>query len=78
MTGRKFYKTVLRVEVLSEDQLGWGDLSDVHHAITEGNCSGSVKEVSRKELTGLQAAKELGRQGSEPGFFGLDDKGEEV
>jgi hypothetical protein len=38
-----FYRTVLKVEVLSEEPLdNVDDLSAVAYAITDGDCSGSV------------------------------------
>jgi hypothetical protein len=76
---RKFYKTVIRVEVLSEDPVSFGEtLSGVDYAITEGDCSGKVKVVSQKTITPKQAAKELIKHGSDPAFFQLTETGEEV
>lgn len=36
----KFYRTVIQVEVLSEDPFECTDLGEVNYAIAEGDCSG--------------------------------------
>ena len=77
MTNRKFYKTVIQVEVLSEDPFEWEDLSDVCYAITEGDCSGKVEEIARKEINGKECARRLIQQESDPGFFHLTEDGED-
>ena len=73
--GRKFYKTLIQVEVLSEKPLEWDTLGDVNYAITQGECSGKVTEVSSETLTGKQAADALIEHGSDPGFFQLTAEG---
>jgi len=77
MTDRKFYKTVFKVTVLSEEPLGNPDLEQVNHAITEGDCSGVVTVSEALELDGKQAARALYDQGSDPSFFRLTSKGED-
>lgn len=78
MTERKFHRKVFQVEVLSEEPLGDVSLDQVHYLITDGPCSGDFKEVSSEVLDGKQAADALHKQGSEPGFFRLDDEGNEA
>ncbi len=78
MTTRKFYRTVFQVEVLSESPIGAVELDTLHHLITQGDCSGEVKTVSRKKMDGRQAAKALLKQGSDPGFFNLDHYGNQI
>lgn len=75
MTKRKFYKTIIEVEVLSEDPFRCSDLEAVQYEITEGHCSGVVKNKGSKALNGEQAAKALLKQGSDPEFFCLDKDG---
>ena len=79
-TERKFYKTVIRVEVLSEDYPISEDLSlaEIHHAITEGDCSGVCAFDPPRQLTGAEAAEELMEQGSDPGFFQLNEQGDSL
>jgi hypothetical protein len=68
---RTFYKTVIQVEVLSEEPLEYDDLGDVNFAISQGDCSGSIREIKRITLNGKQAAKALLKQGSSRVFSGL-------
>jgi len=75
---RKFYQTKIVVTVLSEEPLEWDDLHDVDYAITDGGCSGDTQECAHKVLTAKQVVKALQAQGSEPGFFQLDDDGKDV
>ena len=48
MSQRKFYKTTLRVVVLSEEPFEWDNLSGVAYAITDGDCSGMVVWLSTR------------------------------
>jgi len=75
----RFYRTVLKIEVLSEEPLAHGDmsLSDIDYAITEGHCSGVVTLDTEEEVDGPTMARLLIAQGSDPGFFGLTESGEE-
>jgi hypothetical protein len=74
-----FYKTVIQVEVLSEDQpVNDLDLKQIAHEIYEGDCVGASSIVSVKELTGQECADALHELGSEPEFFNLDDDGKDL
>lgn len=76
---RKFYRTVITVEVLSEEPLDpTVSLADVESAITDGDCSGDVKFTASETLTGPQTADALMKQGSDPEFFRLTENGEDV
>jgi hypothetical protein len=77
--ARKFYRTIVTVEVLSEDSPWDGpDLQDLAGAITHGDCSGQWDVSHTRELTAQQAAQALIEQGSEPGFFQLDEHGNDL
>lgn len=78
MSDRIFFKTVIQIEVLSEDPFEWDSLNDIKYAITHGPCSGEVIEKARYKLTGKQVAKALRKQGSDPSFFNLDDHGNQT
>ncbi len=80
MTKRKFYKTVISIEVLSEDEFVSDNMSlqDIAYAVTEGDCSGRWETKSVKILNGKQAAKALLKQGTDPEFFWLTKDGEEI
>jgi hypothetical protein len=78
---RKFYRTVIEVEVLSEDFYAYGekDLADIAYDITEGHYNGNVEvKVGNEVIDGPTAATMLIRSGSDPGFFSLDADGNEV
>tara|TARA_Y100000310_G_C20395525_1_gene674913 strand:- start:157 stop:399 length:243 start_codon:yes stop_codon:yes gene_type:complete len=75
---RRFYKTVIEVEVLSEDEpYEFADLERLLYDITEGHFSGDIKVKGSDELSPRGAAQALLRQRSDPEFFGLDDEGGE-
>ena len=77
MSKKKFHRTVIQVVVLSEEPFNCESLEGINYAITDGDCVGTVETKSAKELTGRQMANALYAAGSEPGFFGLDDDGNE-
>ena len=79
ISKRKFYKTVITIEVLSEEPIEPGtDLETIAHECKEGDWS--LGYVNEKEtiLNGKQAAKALLNQASDPSFFQLNAKGEDI
>ena len=66
----KFFKTILKVEVLSEDcdvsSLG---LDAINYAITDGDCSGLVTVEEVKQLSEEELVAECDKQGTDPAFF---------
>lgn len=77
MTARRFYRTIISVEVLSEEPVDFFDLAHVHEAIMT-DCSGSWEVVATEEVDGATMAKLLIAQASDPEFFSLTDEGEEA
>lgn len=77
-TPRKFYKTIYRIEVLSEEPVGETDLDTIEHLITDGPCSGLLHLESEHEVSGPDMVQLLYAQGSEPGFFRLSEEGEDI
>jgi len=80
MAKRKFFKTVLKVEILSEnkpidDTLS---LSEIAYEITEGGCSGKVETEMAVKLSGKEMAQALQAQASDPEFFQLDEEGNDL
>lgn len=76
---RKYYKTLITIEVLSEEPLEDGvSAEDVLAEIDEGGWSGVVQFGDSMPMNGLEAATALLAQGSDPGFFMLDEDGNEV
>ena|SRR3990167_9921703 len=75
---RKFYRTLIAVEVLSEAPFTSIDLEVIHEAITTGDCSGVVSVEDSEEVDGVKMAELLRAQGSDPDFFQLTDEGEDL
>lgn len=79
MTNRKFYMTKVVVTVLSEEPLNPSlNLEQLHYAITNGECSGVTEIMEPEEIDGAVAAEELMAQGSDPEFFLINEKGEDI
>lgn len=79
MTSRKFYRTLFTVEVLSEEPVPDDmDLEGILEECTSGSYSGDVKRGKCFILNGQMAAQGLLRQRSDPGFFQLTEKGEDI
>lgn len=78
MSTRKFHRTIITIEVLSEEPYNPEDLNDVAHDITTGDCSGNWSITKQEVVDGETMAKLLIQQRSEPGFFQLDDEGNDI
>lgn len=79
MAKKKLYKTIIQVEVLSEEPLVFNELDDLHEKITDGHCSGRITQPRKSTiLRGIAAAKATKAQGSGVEFFSMDDKGNEI
>lgn len=74
----KFYKTVIKTTVLSDEPFQWDDLSQIHQSITDGECVGSTEEVSQEEITPKECSKLCLELSSDPEFFNLDEEGNEL
>jgi hypothetical protein len=73
-----YFRTIVEIEILSEDDPWDGELSDLLNDITDGDCSGTMKIKSNEEVTPRRMARLLQAQDSDPGFFGLDANGNEL
>lgn len=81
MTDRKFYRHVFQVEVLSEENLEVSkySLEQLHSMTDTGEqVAGTLDIIKTEELNGCQAAKALDSLGSEPGFFQLEENGDDI
>jgi hypothetical protein len=67
----KFYKTIVTIEILSEEPIGNPDLEEIQYQTTEGHWSGVCDISSVQELTAEEMSKALIAQGSDPQFFGI-------
>jgi len=78
MSKRKFYKTVITLEVLSEEPLEDVPLEYIVQQCDEGDFSGDWNITESQELTGKEMAQALVGQRSEPEFFNLDEDGNDL
>jgi hypothetical protein len=78
MTCRFFFKTVVQIEILSENPFEFISLTDLDCLISKGLVAGDVQIIEQDELTGKEAAAALIQQGTDPGFFNLTADGEDA
>ena len=77
MSKHKFYKTTIKFVVLSESPMDDWSTADMIKACDSGPCVGDTEECETETLTGKEMADALYKARSEPGFFELDDDGED-
>lgn len=76
---RKFYKTIIQIEVLSETPYSSTDLEKINEDITNGAQSGHIEVIVDSEvLDSKTCVKSLKAQGSDPEFFCLDIHGNDT
>jgi len=74
---RKFFRTRIEVEILSEEEpVKDASLSEIAHEIIYGSWSGRHRTIEEKSLSPKECAKALIEHGSDPSFFGLSESGE--
>lgn len=73
--GKTFWRTVVQVEVLSEDTPWDGELTNLAIDVIDGECSGQMTIKKLEEVPAEKMAKLLIKQGSDAGFFGLNEDG---
>ena len=80
MLDRKYYKTQILVEIVSEEPIDDGiGLGDLVRDCVDGPHSFEWNFVNNSEvITGQHASSILQHHGSDPEFFRLDDKGNEL
>lgn len=78
-TPMRFVRTIITYEVLSEGDLGSLDLDELHHAVTEGDCSGRTLSERAELIDRRQVIAYLQAQGSDGNFLfsGEEDSCEE-
>jgi hypothetical protein len=68
----KLYKTVIQVEVLSEDKYIPGSLHDIADDVLLGDCSGIVNVQSQEQLDEVDSFNECAIHGTDMAFFECD------
>ena len=77
---RKFYRRVIQFEILSEEPLDDSiSLETIAYEVDQGSWSGQfLDDVINERVAPATMADLLYSQGSEPGFFQLDDEGNDL
>lgn len=79
MKPKKLYKTIISVEVLSDEKIPEEtSLAKVLYETEEGMWSGIEKWKRNVEITGQNAVKECEVHGTDPDFFMMDYNGNEL
>ena len=78
MSPRKFHRTLISVEVLSEDPIPDMPLEDIVSTMNNGDYVGTWDTVNQAEVNAKQAVQVLHALGSEPGFFNLTEEGRDA
>jgi hypothetical protein len=72
--ARKFYKTVVKVEILTEDPIEFDNLCDLDYQINHDAC-GVIKSTVSKQISGRACARAMIAQDRDPSFFQLTNAG---
>jgi|TARA_Y100000034_G_scaffold113405_1_gene148388 hypothetical protein len=77
MPKKRIHRTVIQVEVLSEEPFDYDDLDDIKAEITH-NSSGVITTKSESVLVGLHAVNALGDFHCDAEFLNMDEEGNEI
>ena len=77
LSERKFYRTRIVIEVLSEGAYEPNSLEGIAHDIDEGDCSGMWDVTDRVEVPVKEFVELVAAQACDPEFFGLTEEGED-
>ena len=80
MTNRKFYKTIITIEVLTETPIMYSmSMADISREIEGGDFSGKYETIIENEVVDGKIASEiLLEHGSDTEFFLLDEDGNDI
>ena len=69
MSEKKFYRTVVRYEILSDEPPLFCDLSDIDYECKWGGWSGTIIGEKTEEVSAEMMSRLLVAQGSDPEFL---------
>ena len=79
MTTRTFHKYTITYQVLTEEPIpDDAGMQEIVGECEEGGDVGWIITVDHADINGAEAAKELTEVKSEPGFFQLDEEGNDI
>ena len=69
-SNKKYYRTVFKIEVLSDEPMpDIIDLDTIHYEVTEGHCSGMFLDSEVEECNKERIVELLKKQGTDPTFL---------
>ena len=68
---KKFRKTIITIEVLSDGPFEFDSLNSIDHSIMSGDCSGLISSIVEEKLTRDEMIQECDRHLTDPEFFGI-------
>lgn len=79
MAKKTLYRSVIQLEILSEEPIESMSLEEIAEECVNGSFSGVHEfKVQNQVVKGIKAARLTIAQGSNTEFFGMDDKGNEL
>ncbi len=76
--GRKFYRTLIQVEVVSEGPYDPQSIEQLRDDIINGDCSGKWEVVESEEVSGKEVVALCATHETEPSFFRLGADGNDL
>ena len=76
----KFYKTILKVEIISDEHYNIADmtLSDIADHMIHGGFAGDWNVEERQTISHQDCANRLLKMNCDPEFMGIDEDGNEI
>ena len=79
MAKKKLYRTIIQLEVITEEPLEQQPLARIAFECDNGDYSGYTNwKVTNQPIKGKKAAKLVIEQGSDLDFFQMDENGNEI
>ena len=79
LSKRKFYRTLVQIEILSEEPYSSTDLTKISEDIYEGSQVGNVQLIlDSEEIDSKTCVERLFAVGSDPEFFSLNKHGHDT
>jgi len=76
---KKLYKSIIQIEVLSEEPINGMSLTSIIDEGDTGSFSIKTKDIKiDKEIKGIRAVREMKLHGSDVEFFQMDEKGNDI
>ena len=67
----KYYRTLIQVEILSDDIYDFKNLEEVAYDIDQGDCSGKSQVLKQESIDEQEMVWFCDQHGTNPTFFGI-------